>query len=1499
MLQVWLLGQFEIKADGHRLVLSARAAQSLLAYLMLSAGTPHRREKLAGLLWSELPEENARRNLRHEIWRIRKALVSPTAANVEYILADELTLTFNPDAPYWLDAAQFQHTGDSSSENAILESLSSNLSLYRGELLPGMYDDWISLERERLQAVYENKMQMLLEKLIAAQRWNTVIEWSERWIAHGQTPEPAYRALMLAHAASGNRAQIAGAYKRCQEDLERELGVEPSEETNTLYQEIMRGERVAHIDLTPTYSAHVRLPFQEEPPAPGEPPFKGLEFFDEPDADLFFGREDLTAKLVQEIHANQFLAVIVGASGSGKSSIVRAGLIPALRRDDSRNRLDWRVLVMTPTAHPLEALALALTRDSESVTAAATLMDDLARDPRSLNLFLRRMTNDERRTGTRGSSLTASIANHPLLVVDQFEELFTLCRDELEREQFIDNLLTALFARLTGNAPGKGGEGFALVLTLRADFYAHLAQYPELRDAVAKHQEFIGPMTSEEVRRAIQEPARSKGWDFEPGLVDLILRDVGDEPGALPLLSHALLETWKRRSGHTLTYKGYHDAGGVRGAIAQTAENVYQQFSPHEQIVVRDLFLRLTELGEGTEDTRRRASFEELMPRGENAATVREILTRLADARLITLHQDTAEVAHEALIREWHRLREWLNQDRDSLRGHRQITEAANEWEILERDAGALYRGARLIQARDFAEKNPGVLNAQERDFVEASDENEKREARERAEQLARELRAARELAETQTRSAKQLRRRAVFLTGAFILAVLLAAIALFLNNQSRRNALAAQTNAQEADSQRTSAERSSRVATARELAANAVGNLEIDPERSILLALAALNATASDNLVLPEVEDALHRAVLASRLERTLAVGNESYRIKFTPDGKQIATISLGGIRLWDVETGELLRTLPIETDILGNIAFSQDGTKIATMDNDGQASDQTAVIRIFDRATGALLSKRKLPFVVSGDIGYEGLSPDWSRAAIPINRGLNLVEIFDLDTGKVIATLAGHTAYITEATYSPDGKRIITISNDATAKVWDAETGKELLTLEGITSALQRALYSPDGKKIATAERAPVVRIWDAETGKELLALRGHSNSVQGLAWSPDGKQIASSGLDPKIILWDAESGEQLDTIPAHTDLIWDLAFSPDQTKLVSASKDNTSKIWDLAPNHEVRAFRIPSLVHFRYSRDQRRYAFSQLDGSLTVANAQDGKPLLTVPPANHETHPEFMVALNADGSLFAAQRSDGTVGVWDVSRAKQIASFPGYAGTQMTLMSFSPEGKLLATANSDGSVRVWDVTNGQSMMTTKVSAGTFVPGVAGARFSPDGKRLLAGTYDGKLYAWDLSGWKELFAQKLHTAVILGIEYSPDGKRIVTTSRDRTAKVSDAETGQELFALVGHSGAVFRAVYSPDGQTIATAACDGLKLWDAETGQLKLTLYGGTRCLDWVEFTLDGKRVITSSEDGGIREYLLEVHDLAQLAKKRLTRTWTLQECRQFLHVENCPAN
>jgi conflict system STAND superfamily ATPase/sulfatase-modifying factor enzyme 1 len=434
----------------------------------------------------------------------------------------------------------------------------------------------------------------------------------------------------------------------------------------------------------------------------GEPPYMGLRYFDTSDVALFYGRESLTRELAERVEKEPFLA-IVGASGSGKSSVARAGLIPAWKQEHERGAIH----VITPTAHPLESLAVSLTRDLESVTATSTLMDDLQKDARSLRLHVRKL-------------LSSSGTSNMLLVVDQFEETFTSCKDPVERKAFIENLLSL--------ASEDDARGVArVVLTLRADFYHHCAEYEGLRLALEKHQAYIGAMTPHELRQAIVQPAETNGWDFQPGLVDLILGDVGAEPGALPLLSHALLETWKRRQGKTMTLAGYADAGGVKKAIAQTAENVYDRLSPAEQTIARGIFLRLTELGEGVQDTRRRVKMDELAQTKEQEA-VAKVLKTLTDARLVITEQDSAEVAHEALIREWGTLRKWLDEDRESLRLHRHLTESAQEWQRRGRESSELYRGTRLKQLQEWMKGKSNSLSSLEAEFVKASQNVKRRE---------------------------------------------------------------------------------------------------------------------------------------------------------------------------------------------------------------------------------------------------------------------------------------------------------------------------------------------------------------------------------------------------------------------------------------------------------------------------------------------------------------------------------------------------------------------------------------------------------------------------------------------------------------------------------------------------------------------------------------------------------------------------------------------------
>lgn len=478
---------------------------------------------------------------------------------------------------------------------------------------------------------------------------------------------------------------------------------------------------VVNIKSTIVSNAEVK-DIESLPPEPGDPPFQGLQYFDEKDADRFFGREAVVAKIIGRLTTTRFLTVI-GASGSGKSSVVRAGVLPALRRgerlaDGSLPPTDsgqWDIRILTPTARPLDALAASLTREAESVSALSALRKDLNEDPNALGLITRR-------------TLAKNNKKHLLLVIDQFEEVFTQCRQDDERRAFIENLLQAV--------DSNQSQPITVLLTLRADFYAQLAFQDKLRELVSQNQEFIGAMTRDELTRAILQPAALGNWKVQEGLVEVILDDLGNEPGVLPLLSHALLETWKRRRGRVLTVSGYTASGGVRGAIAQTAETVFRQrLSTQQQPIARMIFIKLAEMGEDSLDTRRRAAFSELITRSTDTNTIDAVLSILTDARLITTGTmepgDTrvVEVAHEALIREWPTLRDWLNQNREGLILHRQLTEDSNEWLKLGRDSGSLYRGMKLKKMQDWVKTNSDLISLSEQEFLDASQKIARKEA--------------------------------------------------------------------------------------------------------------------------------------------------------------------------------------------------------------------------------------------------------------------------------------------------------------------------------------------------------------------------------------------------------------------------------------------------------------------------------------------------------------------------------------------------------------------------------------------------------------------------------------------------------------------------------------------------------------------------------------------------------------------------------------------------
>ena len=1172
-------------------------------------------------------------------------------------------------------------------------------------------------------------------------------------------------------------------------------------------------------------------------------PYRGLEAFREEDAAFFAGRAAF-AKQLFDFTSGKDLVAVVGPSGSGKSSVVQAGLVPLLRSERPPSTT-WDAVSFTPGSAPFHRLASALISllepdqsETHQLSEAQELGDRLAAGKVKLASVIDRIIQKSNGTGRL------------LLIADQFEEVFTLT-PESDRRRFATALLRAL-----------GKARFTLLITLRADFYSQIITLDRyLSDRLAPAQVNIGALTQEELRESIVAPAKLVGLEFEPGLVDRILRDVGNEPGNLPLLEFALTGLWSKRQGRTLTNAAYDEIGGVTGALAQRAEAEFAKFTAEEQSAVRRLFSRLVRVAtpeEGSEDTRQRIELRTTESLSEKVARA---LAR-PEVRLLVMSGETecqtVEVAHEALIRNWERLRLWLNEDREFLLWRQRTQILVTRYQQHGRDTGDLFRGASLSEAERWLATRQQDIPDGQAEYIRESAAFRQRELEAEKQRREAELRNAESLrvaaetrAKEQAQHVKRLRRFSLVLGVLLLLALGTAGFALW----------------------------EQATAHARELVATSVSAQGADPELATLMASQAVAATwPLRHAALPEAEQQLHNAILASHVRLTLsghsvawspdgkrlatgsddntakvwdaATGKElltlrghselCHSVAWSPDGKRLATGSLDRTaKVWDADTGKELLTLSGHSLAVNSVAWSPDGKRLAT-----GSADDTA--KVWDAATGKeLLTDPERPQRLLLERGLEpGRQAAGHRKSAYSD---NTAKVWDAVTGKELLTLSGHSDTVWSVAWSPDGKRLATGSEDNTAKVWDAVTGKELLTLSSHSGTVWSVAWSPDGERLATGSDDKTAKVWDAGTGEELLILKGHYLGVNSVAWSPDGKRLATgSSADNTAKVWDATMGRELLTLSGHSGTVHSVAWSPDGKRLATGSEDKTAKVWDATTGMEL-------LTLSGHSRDVESVAWSP-----------DGKRLAT-------------------GSL------DGTAKVWDADTGKELLTLSGHSGTVHSV-AWSPDGKRLATGSEDKTAKVWDVTTGKELLT--LSGHSFVYSVA---WSPDGKRLATGTLDATAKVWDAVTGTVILSG--HSDYVHSVAWSPDGKRLATGRSGNTAEVSDAATGKELLTLSGHTESVVGVAWSPDGKRLATGSDDKTaKVWDATTGKELLTLSGHSGFVESVAWSPDGKRLATGSNDKTVQVYAMDIHELMGLARERVTAHPSSENCQIYLHSA-CP--
>jgi WD40 repeat protein/class 3 adenylate cyclase len=1072
------------------------------------------------------------------------------------------------------------------------------------------------------------------------------------------------------------------------------------------------------------------LPDYSLPPADVPCPYKGLLPFEPEDSELFFGREQLAEDLAARLTESTFLAV-VGPSGSGKSSLVRAGVVPALGRA-SGNGL--HTAIFSPGSHPLSQVA-----------------------------------------GARDASL---------LVVDQFEEVFTLCRDEEERRAFIDALLET------------AEHGARVVIALRADFYGHCAAYARLAAALEERQALIGPMSEEELRRAIERPAEHAGLLLEPGVVEAILRDVVGQPGALPLLSHSLLETWRRRSGRMLTLIGYLQSGGVQGAIARTAETVYDALSAEQQALARNVFLRLTELGEGTEDTRRRVSIAELVPRPEQEAEVHEVLRTLADARLVTIGERTVEVAHEAIIRHWPTLRAWLDEDREGRLLHRRLTESAQEWETLDREPGALFRGSRLATTCDWATAHDPELNELEREFLTASRQASEREA------------------ERQRRANRRLRVLLAGVAAALVVALIAASFAVVQRGRARHSATVAQAGRLAAQS--------------REVAAR-------HPDLALLLSLEALRLDDS----VDSLGSLLGALEHGSRVRAWLQGFDAPVETTaFSPDGKLLASVTLDGTTLWDTATWRPLGP-PLRSSQGGwqGVDFSPDGRTLAVAGGKGR-------VELWDVSTRKKLRELTDPAAAKSrepQLSVVRYSPD-GRVIAAGPQETNHVTLWATASGRVIGrpiTTNPPGSGAQSISFSPDSKRIAVPGAPGTVGIWEVATGHRVGKPVAVASAeVEAAIFAAGGRTLIASDDSGSVSIVDLGTGRPIRPpLSVGSEAAASLDLSPDGRLLAAASFGGSVFVWEVKTGAPYGpTLTADTSPVSDVAFSPDGRTLVS-SHLRSAVVWNMNGDQVIgKPLGGPAtlVTDVSFSHDGRRLAAGQLDGDTIVYDTKTRRQARRIDIGPVVT----AVAFHPDGNLVAVGTIDGKVRLFDAKSGAAVGSpfdQPNYAVWQI---GFSPDGRLLAVAvdpngvdgffgqQRQGEVQLWDV-DSRSRAGRRIAPGG--GSVLSLAFNHDGTLLATGSYGGRLDLWDVptrAGQGK--PMRVADDGFPSVAFDPSDRLVAAGGGIGPVRVWRVADQRPAFPpLSGHTGPVTGVAFDPAGSFLATTSLSGgIRLWDPATG-------------------------------------------------------------------------
>ena len=1237
----------------------------------------------------------------------------------------------------------------------------------------------------------------------------------------------------------------------------------------------------------------------------GESPFLGLTAFGPDRSHLFFGRDEEVEQLLEAMVRSPFLA-LVGQAGSGKSSLLQAGLLPALRRGRfyAKDRwVDrWRIACMRPKDDPFRELAKVL-------PDLGPAMEPLARQE------VRRKAERRLNKGVDGLAdcvkALAGAGTRSLIVVDQFEELFTQTERPERRRRFVDSLIRAMGA--------AHDRQVHILLAMRADWYGHAFEHPKLPDLLARNQFPLTLPHPAHIKEIVERPTHWAGARLQQGLLPRLLDEFAEPLTGLGQLQFAMSRLWRARRDETLSARSLEEIGGLSRVVGQCAEEIFEGLTESERRATRRLFEALCLPGHDAGDSSRSVRLTELLESWQQRREMRSVIERFVEGGVLRQEEDAIEgvdridLAHSLLMKHWPRLGDWV----DSLR----------EGQARERQ-DLLLGGAPIDQDSWASPGAPGSGDAwtQESWVVESEDRPTPTAnffTTPEPEWKPTPPKSPEDGSDPEPPARRQL--------------LGLAHVARTYEAESRGLTLGGGGEDH-----------------ACELAGLSASALERDPLLALILAVESGRVQETREGI-----EALRAALRSAHLEAVLPHEGPVQQAVFSADGSRIVTsladgtvriferltgkemhvlgggelpgnrsfVSLGGCcilccdalgmaQLFDAESGRLLYTLDESQEGLRDVVFAADAHCFLTICQDGEA-------RVYETRSGRRLMRMKGP---KGWLVSATFHPDGTRL-LTYGSG-NDAFVWDCRKGVRLASLTGHTARIETAIFSRDGATLFTGAADNTLRIWDLESGRQRDVLKGHGGTVWDLDLSPDGRLLSSAAQDGAARIWDLAFERQPVLLEGHGDWVKQARFTPDGSRVLTASLDGKVRIFDVDTGQLLGLLTGHDNWVTSVQPSPDGRSCVSASKDGSARLWSASGDGDLAVLlgHRGEVSWGGFNRDGQRVISASHDGTARIWGLGEGETPIVL--RGHEG-PVFAAAFSPDGRKAVTACRDGHARLFDATNARLIHELHGHRGS-VDHARFNASGNLVLTAGEDRSARIWSVETGQVVTElwghrARIESAAFCRGdlrvvtsgndatarvwdpktgeeihvfrghegtIPYACFSPDASLVLTASHDGTARLWNVITGQEEGVLWGHEAGVLHAAFHPSGMSCLTASNDGTVRHWDVRTRKELLCYEGHGTPAVHVVYSPDGTRMLSAGYDGTaRLVDLSDGRELACLRGHRGLVASARFSHDGRRVVTAGSDGSVRLFVIEFDDLLELAESRLPLTLSREERESLL--------